>query len=64
MFKYIVYYFDLKLPEEAEALVKVCFNLGFNSLIILTCFINVFGSLISIYLIKHYDIESKYPKFR
>lgn len=64
MFKYIIYYFDLKLPEGLEPVAQLGFNVGLVSLSALFCFINVFGYLISIYLVKYYDVEKKYPKFR
>jgi hypothetical protein len=36
------------------------------SLIVLICFINVFGYIVSLYLylISKYEIESKFPKFK
>jgi hypothetical protein len=34
------------------------------SLIVFICFINVFGYILSLYLISKYDIETKFPKLK
>ncbi len=65
MFKYIVDFFDLKLPDGVNGSeLELYFSIGMVSLVIFTCFINVFGNLVSINLIKHYDIETKYSKYK
>jgi hypothetical protein len=64
MFKYIVYFFDLKLSEGVQPIIEFSFNMALVCLAILFCFINVFGYLISIHLIKYYDIENKYSKYK
>jgi uncharacterized BrkB/YihY/UPF0761 family membrane protein len=65
MLKYIIYYFDLKLPEGVESSnLEFVFNIGMMSLIIFSCLFNVFGYFISMHLVKYYDVESKYPKFK
>ena len=64
MFKYIIYYFGIVLPEGAEPLAELGFHFGLIALVVLSCFINVFGYLISISLLKYYDIENKYPRFK
>lgn len=64
MFKYIIYFFGLELPENAAPLIEVVFNVAIICLIILLCFINVFGYLIAFYLLEYYDIDKKYPKLK
>ena len=51
------------IPTNAEPIVTFSFNMFILSLIILSCFINITGYFISIYLITKYKIEDKYPKF-
>jgi uncharacterized protein Usg len=34
------------------------------NLIVFICFINVFGYILSLYLISKYDIETKFPKLK
>lgn len=64
MFKYIIYYFNIELPEGLETTAEFGFNVGLVSLTVLCCFINVFGYLISVSLLKHYNLENRYPKFK
>ena len=64
MLKYIIYFFDLKLPEEADRLAEYAFNVGMISLVVLLCFINVFGYLIAFYLLEYFHVDKKYPKFK
>ncbi len=64
MFKYIIYFFGLELPEGVNGSnLELYFNIGMVSLIIFSCLINVVGYLISIHLIKYYNVETKYPKY-
>jgi hypothetical protein len=51
------------IPKDAEPIITYSFNMLILSLIILACFINITGYFISIYLIKKYNIEDKYPKY-
>nr|YP_009912200.1 hypothetical protein [Dictyophora indusiata]QLD96637.1 hypothetical protein [Dictyophora indusiata] len=51
------------MTTDAEPLVSFSFNILILSLIILTCFINITGYFLSIYLITKYKVEDKYPKF-
>jgi hypothetical protein len=64
MLKYILYFFNIKLPDDASPFIEIAFSTAMLSLVILLCFINVFGYLIAIYLVKYYNIENKYPKFK
>lgn len=48
MLKYIIYYFGLELPENVTPLVELAFNFGMICLVVLLCFINVFGYLIAL----------------
>ena len=64
MFKYIIYFFGLELPDNIAPLVENGFNVALICLVILLCFINVFGYLIAFYLIEYYHIDKKYLKFK
>jgi hypothetical protein len=64
MLKYILYIFGLELPENASPMIEVGFNMAIICLIILICFINVFGYLLVLYLLQIYDLKNKYPKFK
>jgi uncharacterized BrkB/YihY/UPF0761 family membrane protein len=65
MFKYIVYFFDLKLPEGVKSSdVELYFNIGMMCLVIFSCLFNVIGYLISMHLVKYYDVETRYPKYK
>ena len=64
MFKYVIYYFGIELPEGLEPIAEYGFNVGLVSLTVLFCFIHVFGYLIGISLLKYYNLENKYPRFK
>lgn len=64
MFKYIIYFFDLKLPEDVAPVVGYGFAVATVCLVILVCFINFFGYLIALYFVQNKDLEKKYPKFQ
>lgn len=64
MFKYIIYYFGIELPKDAEPMAEYAFNVGLISLSVFFCFINIFGYLISIYILKYYNLDSKYSKLK
>lgn len=61
MYKYIIYFFGLELPENASPLLEVLFNVAMISLVVLLCFINVFGYLIAFYLLEYNKIDKKCP---
>ena len=63
MFKYIIYFFGIELPDSLEPLAELGFFFGLISLSVLYCFLNIFGYLISITLLRYYELEKKYPKF-
>jgi len=64
MFKYIIYFFNLELPEDSLPVVEYGFNVAIICLVVLCSFIYVFGYLIALYFIQYKDIEKKYPKFK
>ena len=49
---------------ETEPLVSYVFSMFMLNLIVLICFVNIIGYIISIYLVNQYDIEEKFPKFK
>lgn len=51
MLNYITYYLGLNFPSDADPVFVVLFNVGMVSLVVLQCFINVFGYLIAFYLL-------------
>ena len=48
--------------QNPEPIVTFAFSMFILSLIVLICFINVMGYIISLYLISKYNIDTKYPK--
>lgn len=64
MFKYIIYYFGLELPDNIALLVELAFNVALICLVVLFCFINVFGYLIALYFVQNKDFYKKYTKFK
>jgi uncharacterized BrkB/YihY/UPF0761 family membrane protein len=55
----------LKLPEGMNgSYLELYFSIGMVSLVIFSCLFNVVGYLISIHLIKYYDVENKYSRFK
>ena len=50
------------ISPDAEPIMIYSFSMFTLSLIVLICFINVLGYLISLYLISKYNIDSKYSK--
>lgn len=54
---------DVQLPEEASNIMEFSFGIFLMSLVSLLCFINVFGFSLSMYLIKIYNIETKFANF-
>lgn len=64
IFKYIIYYFGLELPDNSAPLVELTFNVAMICLIVLLCFTNLFSCLIALYFVKNKELENKYPKFK
>lgn len=56
MFKYIIYFFGLELPENSAPLVELAFNVAMICLVVLLCFINVFGYLIALYFVQNKEL--------
>lgn len=52
-----------KISTNNDPLISYAFYMFIISLIVLTCFINIFGYFISLYLINRYEhVVNKYPK--
>ncbi len=64
MFKYLIYNFGLELADDVAPLVELGFNVSMVCLVVLFCFINVFGYLIVFYLIEYSHLDKKYPKIK
>lgn len=62
MLKYILYFLGLELPEGGSVSVEFGFNVAIICLIILICFINVFGYFIALYFFDNSDLQKEYPK--
>lgn len=56
--------FNPNVTPEAEPLISYSFSMFILSLLVLVCFINIIGYIISIYLIEKYDVENKFPYFK
>ena len=56
--------FDILLPESLEGIRLFLFSVGVLCLINLWCFIDIIGFLISLYILKYMDLDSKYPKLK
>jgi hypothetical protein len=52
------------VSTETDPLVSYAFSMFMLNLIILICFVNIVGYILSIYLVNKYDIEEKFPKFK
>ena len=52
------------VSRATEPLVSYAFSMFMLNLIILICFVNIVGYILSIYLVNKYDIEIKFPKFK
>jgi hypothetical protein len=64
IFKFIIYLFGLELPEDVAPLIELGLNVAMICLVVLLCFINVFGYFIAFYLLEYYNVDKKYPKFK
>ena len=54
----------MELPKGNLPVVEYGFNVAMICLVVLYCFINVFGYLIALYFIQYKDFEKKYPKLK
>jgi hypothetical protein len=52
------------VSRATEPLVSYAFSMFMLNFIILICFVNIVGYILSIYLVNKYDIEIKFPKFK
>ena len=53
---------DINIPEGSENLTNYAFGVMVMSLIAILCFINVLGYFISFYVLKKYNLETRFPK--
>jgi hypothetical protein len=51
-------------PDNLTGFNKVLYGVLTISIILLSCFINIIGYLLTLYLIKYTDIEIKYPRLK
>jgi hypothetical protein len=56
--------FNPNVSAEAEPLISYSFSMFILSLLVLFCFFNIIGYIISIHLIDKYDVENKFPYFK
>jgi hypothetical protein len=61
---FILAKFSPNITPETEPIISYSFSMFILSLLVLICFFNVVGYILSIYLINKYDIETKFPKFK
>jgi hypothetical protein len=52
------------ITKDTEPIVTYAFSMISLNLVVLFCFVNVFGYIFSLYLISKYDIEIKFPKLK
>ena len=63
-FPFIISKLGENITNESESIIRYSFSMFTLSFIVLICFINVFGYIVSLYLISKYDIETRFPKFK
>jgi len=56
--------FNPNVTAEAEPLIRYSFSMFIMSLLVLVCFFNIIGYILSIYWIDRLDIEAKFPFFK
>jgi hypothetical protein len=56
--------FNPNVSPEAEPFISYSFSMFILSLLVLVCFFNIIGYILSIYLIEKYDIENTFPYFK
>jgi len=59
---FIYNYLGKEINPETEPIITYSFNILILSLIVLSCIISVYGSFLSLYLIKRLDLINRYPK--
>jgi hypothetical protein len=67
-YAYIIPFIFTKLnpnvSTETDPLISYVFSMFMLNFIILICFFNIVGYILSIYLVNKYDIEVKFPKLK
>ncbi|TQS39475.1 hypothetical protein Golomagni_00001 [Golovinomyces magnicellulatus] len=61
MLNYIINYFGLQFPEKVAPFAEFAFYVAMISLVVLICFINVFGYFMGYYIKDMPIIVNKYP---
>jgi hypothetical protein len=56
--------FNPHITPETEPIISYSFSMFILSLLVLICFFNIIGYIISIHLITKYNIENKFPYFK
>jgi hypothetical protein len=64
LFPFIISIFGKNISNESEPIIVYSFSMFTLSFIVFICFINIFGYILSLYLISKYDIEIKFPKLK
>ncbi len=58
---FIINIIGKEIPSDADPFITFCFNISILAIIVLICFTNALAYIISLYLLKNYSIDSKYP---
>lgn len=61
---FILTKFNPNINSETEPIISYSFAMFILSLIVLICFYNIVAYILSIYLLKKYDVENKFPIFK
>jgi hypothetical protein len=49
------------IPNDADPFITFCFNISIIAIIVLICFTNAIAYILTIYFMKIYSLESKFP---
>jgi len=61
---FILAKYNHTISPDTEPIISYSFSMFLLSLLVLICFFNIIGYILSIYLISKYDIENKFPYFK
>lgn len=61
---FILAKFNPNISVETEPFIRYSFSMFLLSLLVLICFFNIIGYILSMYLISKYDVENKFPYFK
>ena len=61
---FILAKFNPNITPETEPIISYSFSMFVLSLLVLICFFNVIGYILSIHLITKYNVEDKFPYFK